>query len=820
MARVGKSRSNAKHVDDYRHDDANRLNNPEAGLARYETEQPPNRGFVYDLHLDPQLTWAGKAERTSFDVDAVSLHVHERLSTEAIVKTLRKEEPQLALFGDPQLDRDRAVEFYQHQVDWTNRLVLGDSLVVMTSLLERERMRGQVQLVYFDPPYGINYNSNFQARISNRAPRENDAALTREPEQIQAYRDTWKNGVHSYLTYLRDRLLTAHELLADEGSIFVQIGPDRMHLVRAVLDEIFGAANCLTTITVQKTSQVTSRLLPEVADFLLWYAKDKGKVRYFQLFEDRSEEVAGQGAYRHVEIDGIRRPMTPEERTDPSKLRPGARVFRYDNATSQGHSPTKTVDFEFEGRVFHPGRNRHWLLRPEGMRGLAEARRLAIVGDTLSYIRYADEGGLVRRTNIWTDTGQAGFAARKKQYVVETNTKIIERCLLMATQPGDLVLDPTCGSGTTAYVAERQGRRWITCDTSRVALSLARERLLTATFPYYRLVDEQRGVDAGMQYETRSWVKASSIGYGDEEFDEIVLYDTPKVDTSKIRVSGPFTVEALSRYAINPLQENVPVDPGELEATADHVNDLLDALRVRGVPVKDGSPVRLNNLTRLAGTSPLHAEGITEDGRRFAVSVGPRYGPITRRQVDEALDDAYGYDLVIFVGFSATAEVQNFLSKGKAGRYNVVLLEANADLLVADLLKNTIASQTFRLFAAPDVIAHPHPDGGVYVELRAVDIYDASKGEATAKSRNEIAAWFLDHDYDGDVFHVNQAFFPKSDGWDALARVLKGTLDEEALARVASFESNPFDPGEHRRAAVRVIDDNGQTSEAVVSLDA
>jgi adenine-specific DNA-methyltransferase len=805
MARADKSRSTTKHVDDYRHDEASRLNNPEAGLARYETEQSPNRGFVYDLHLDPQLTWAGKAERTSFDVDAVSLHVHERLSTEAIVKTLRKEEPQLALFGDPQLDRDRAVEFYQHQVDWTNRLVLGDSLVVMTSLLERERMRGQVQLVYFDPPYGINYNSNFQARISNRAPRENDAALTREPEQIQAYRDTWRNGVHSYLTYLRDRLLTAHELLADEGSIFMQIGPDRMHQVRSLLDEVFGAENVVAVITAQKTSQVTSKLLPEVTDFLLWYAKSKKQMKYFQVYEDRAEGFVEDGDYRFVEeANGRRRSMTAAERSDPSSLPPDSRIFRYDNATSQGYSPTKTVEFEFEGRRFHPGQNRHWLLRVEGMEGLAGANRLAVVGNSLLYVRYLDEGGLVRRTNIWTDTSRAGSRGQAKRYVVETNTKIVERCLLMATQPGDLVLDPTCGSGTTAYVAERQGRRWITCDTSRVALSLARERLLTATFPYYRLVDEQRGVDAGMQYETRSWVKASSIGYGDEEFDEIVLYDKPKVDTSKVRVSGPFTVEALSRYAINPLQENVPVDPGELEATADHVNDLLDALRVRGVPVKDGSPVRLNNLTRLAGTSPLHAEGITEDGRRFAVSVGPRYGPITRRQVDEALDDAYGYDLVIFVGFSATAEVQNFLSKGKAGRYNVVLLEANADLLVADLLKNTIASQTFRLFAAPDVIAHPHPDGGVYVELRAVDIYDASKGEATAKSRNEIAAWFLDHDYDGDVFHVNQAFFPKSDGWDALARVLKGTLDEEALARVASFESNPFDPGEHRRAAVRL----------------
>jgi adenine-specific DNA-methyltransferase len=296
------------------------------------------------------------------------------------------------------------------------------------------------------------------------------------------------------------------------------------------------------------------------------------------------------------------------------------------------------------------------------------------------------------------------------------------------------------------------------------------------------------------------------------------LYDQPEIDNSKVRVSGPFTVEALSRYAINPLQDDVPPDPGELTATADHDDALLDALKVRGIPVKGGPDVRIATLSRLAGTDPLHAEGTTEDGMRFAVSVGPRYGPISRGQVDDALDNAYGYELVVFAGFTATPEVQSFLGKGKAGRYKVVLLEANADLLVADLLKNTKASQTFRLFAAPDVTAHNHPDGGVYMELRGVDVYDAGKGEATARTLNDIAAWFLDHDYDGEVFHVNQAFFPKTKAWEALARALKGTLDEEALARLAEFQSNPFTPGEHRRSAVRVIDDSGQTSEAVVSL--
>jgi adenine-specific DNA-methyltransferase len=763
MSRPARSRGSGKReVDDYRHDEAQRLNNPEAGLARYETQKPPTKRYEYDPRLDPQLVWAGKVERTSFDVDAVSIHVHERLSTEAIVKTLRKEQPQLALFGDPQLDRDREVEFYQHEVDWTNRLILGDSLVVMASLVERERMAGQVQCIYFDPPYGINYNSNFQARISNRSPRENDEALTREPEQVQAYRDTWTLGVHSYLTYLRDRFLAARELLADEGSLFVQIGEDNVHRVRLLLDEIFDAENFVATITVQKTAGLGSKALDVITDYLLWFAKSKDKMKYRQLYRTRDEATPDPelGKYDRMELpDGSRRPMTAEERDDPSVLPAGARRYRVATLTSQEYRKDTTVEFQFAGRTFHPGSNQHWKTTLDGLNRLVEKGRLEVTGNSLSYVRFASDLPARALNNVWMDTS-SGIVTGKR-YVVQTQPKIIARCVLMTTDPGDLVLDPTCGSGTTSYVAEHYGRRWISCDTSRVALTLARERILTSVFPYYRLTDEGRGVDAGLQYKSIPRITLTQLAY-DESPERIPLYDQPEIDNSKVRVSGPFTVEALSRYAINPLQDDVPPDPGELTATADHVDALLDALKVRGIPVKGGPDVRIAALSRLAGTDPLHAEGTTEDGMRFAVSVGPRYGPISRGQVDDALDNAYGYELVVFAGFTATPEVQSFLGKGKAGRYKVVLLEANADLLVADLLKNTKASQTFRLFAAPDVTAHNHPDGGVYVELRGVDVYDAGKGEATARTRNDIAAWFLDHDYDGEVFHVNQAFFPKT----------------------------------------------------------
>ncbi len=822
MARPRKSTKKAQ-VDAYEHDDATRLNIPEVGLGRYDDAAAPTRSYAYDPHVDPQLQWAGKAERTSFDVDAVSLHVHERLSTQAIVAAVKKEPPQLDLFNDPQLDRDREIAFYEHEVDWTNRLILGDSLVVMTSLLGRERMAGQVQCIYFDPPYGIGYNSNFQADITNRSPREtDDGALTREPEQIQAYRDTWTLGVHSYLTYLRDRLLVARELLADEGSIFVQIGPENAHRVRLLLEEVFGSKNACTMIIATTTSGFGggSNLLSDIHTHVLWYAKDRGRVKFRQLYRERDErDVADPGldAYNRVELsDGSRRSMTPDERSQPRSLAPHTRRYRLDNMTSIGFRQNTTVDFEFDGRTFHPGANRCWSTTVEGMARLAELRRLEVAGNTLSFVRFAGDLPAREVNNIWTDMGRAGFG-EKKRYVVETVPKLVTRCMLMCTDPGDLVLDPTCGSGTTAYVAEQYGRRWITMDTSRVALSLARERILTASFPYYRLVDDTRGVDAGLRYKTIQRVTLRSLAH-DEPPEEIALYDQPEVDGSKVRVSGPFTVEALSRYAMNPLHDDVPPDPGELNATADHVDQLLDALKTRGIPVKGGEPVGIDTLTVLTTTSPLHAEGTLADGRMFAVSIGPRYGPITMGQVDDALGDAYGYELVVFAGFAAAPDVQSFLAPGTRGRYDVVLLEANADLLLGDLLRNTRASQTFRLFAAPDAVAEPHPEGGVYVDLRGVDVYDAAKGEAAARSRADIAAWFLDHDYDGEVFHVCQAFFPKTSGWANLEKALKGTLDEEALAQLATFQSNPFTPGEHARAAVRVVDDSGQTSETVIPL--
>jgi adenine-specific DNA-methyltransferase len=820
-----KTARKSKEVADYRHEEATRPNNPPAGLAWQDTAPPPKRKWAYDPHLDPTLHWTGKQERTEFEVEAPSIHVHERLSTEAILSAVRKEPSQPSLFEDPELDHAKAIEFYEHEMGWTNRMVLGDSLTVTTSLLERERLGGRVQMIYIDPPYGINFNSNFQARISKRTQKEGaDDSLTREPEQVQAYRDTWELGIHTYLGYLRDRLLVSRELLSDSGSLFVQIGPDNMHLVRVLLDEVFGPKNCCAVVTVGKTSQVTSKLIPEVSDYLLWYAKDKEQVFYAQLFEERDPARLDEGYNRVEEPGGARRVLTAEDRANPASVRAaGGRICTLGDATSQGFSKTKTVDFEFNGETYHPGPNRHWLLRREGMEELARAGRLDVIGNTLRYVRYEDDFRGVRRTNIWTDTGQAGFAQRKKAYVVETNPKIVERCIAMTTRPGDLVIDPTCGSGTTAWACEKLGRRWITTDTSRVALALARERLLTAKFDYFQLSEPERGVASGFEYRELSRVTASSIGYGEPEAP-VKLYDQPLVDANKIRVSGPFTFEALSRYAFNP-DEADPSSNGATDASAealDHVQVLLEALRAQGIPRQGGKPIPIESLDPIANAGFLQAEGTYCDDkgneRSFAVSLGPRFGSITATQINEAMHDAAGYHLVVFAGFAATAEAQAWIAKGKLGRSEVALLEANADLLVGDLLKNTSASQTFRLFASPDAEVRDADDDEVVIEVMGTDAFDASTGQVLSTNREGIAAWFLDQNYDGIVFHANQAFFPRASAWDQLQKALKGTLDTELMERLNSFESLPFKAGEHKRAAIRLVDDSGTTSEAVLEL--
>lgn len=811
--RKGKQTDKVIPVEDYEHVDSTRVNNPPAGLAHLDREETPVRTLTYDPHLDPQLVWAGKVERSEVEVPAPSVHVHEELSAQKIVGSVRRQRLQQPLFDVDKLDPDEAVEFYKHDLEWSNRMILGDSLMVMTSLLDRERLGGQVQCVFMDPPYGVKYNSNFQPTIrSHSVSDRRDEDLTREPEMIQAYRDTWELGVHSYLSYLRDRLAIARELLTDSGSLFVQISDDNVHLVRVVLDEVFGGENFVAQIAFTKTTGLkTSRSLPSRIDYLLWYAKDKDQHVTYPVFDPQEPLESG---YDRIELaDGTRRAVSSEEMRGEVPLPVGSKLYMTGDVTAMG--PGSYYEVELEGRTFKPSSG-YWRMQKDALLGLYERGRVIVQKNSLRYVRYFDDFPYRDITNLWT-----GFSgARDKRYVVQTAEGVIERCLLLTTQPGDLVVDPTCGSGTTAVSAERFGRRWITIDTSRVALAIARERLLTSVYPYYTLLNEQRGIDGGLVYETAERIRPSSVaGGGDPEV--VTFYDRPTEDRKKRRVSGPFTVEALSRYAVNPLDPDISAPVADDHA-ASHIETLLEALRVQGVPRPGGPPLKIDSLAELAISGPLQAEGIIElKGKpaRFAVSLGPQFGTITMSQVSDALRAAIGFDLVVFAGFAVSADAQDKLGAGKIGGTDVALLLANPDLLVGDLLKNTATSQTFRLYSAPDAQITRAEDG-YRIEVLGMDSFDAATGETTSFGKSGIQAWFLDDDFDGTVFQVAQAFFPISDAWEKLQRALRTTVDAALLSELHGWTSLPFDAGNHGRVAVRVIGNDGNAAELVMDLPA
>jgi len=811
-------------VDDYEHSQAKRVNNPPVGLAHLDRDETPIRTLAYDPHLDPQLVWAGKAEREAVEVPAPSIHVHEELSAQKIIGSVRRQRTQQSLFDVEALDPDKAVEFYEHDLNWSNRMILGDSLMVMSSLLDRERMAGTVQCIYMDPPYGIKYQSNFQARIGDRAVRDgDDKSLTREPEMIQAYRDTWELETHSYLSYLRDRFVVARDLLAESGSIFVQIGEENVHRVRALLDEVFGSGNFVTQITYVTTYGAGSpselKTLPSMANHVVWFAKDVGAFKFRALYTDRSEARSGDAAYSWVELaDGTRRRQTKEERAT-GELPEGARAFRHAPLTSQASRTNSGVyEVNFAGKTYRP-KSGTWKTSPDGMERLIAKNRVATSGNSLAYVRFLDDFAALALGNVWAETGATTM---DKQYVVQTNPKIVQRCLLMASDPGDLVLDPTCGSGTTALVAEQFGRRWITIDTSRVALAIARERLLTSKFDFYRLSDSVRGVDAGFEYKSLDRVTLRSVARG-EPPEQVTLYDQPLVDAKKLRVSGPFTVEALSRYAVNPLDDD-PSAPDRVEdqvETSDHVEALLSALKTQGIPRTGAKPAKIESLTQMAGSGALQAEGVADLGgksRRFAVALGPQFGALTMAQVGDALRESIGFDLVVFAGFAFTAEAQKKLASGKVGGTQVALLLANPDLLVGDLLKNTTGSQTFRLYSSPDVKVAKGKDG-YRVTVEGVDTFDAATGDVTALGKSGIQAWFLDDAFDGTVFRVSQAFFPVTDAWKKLQKTLRGTVDADLIEELHGWTSLPFEKSDEGKIAVRVIAQDGNASEVVIDLD-
>ena len=853
MAKAPKSK---KDIQSYAHKDKDRANNPPVGLVTPETDQDAGKKtYAHDPHIDPELSWAGKAERTSFEVPTVSLHVHERIDPRTIVEAVRKRngEPsgQASLFEDAEENPPirQAIDFYRHRHNWTNRLIAGDSLLVMNSLLEKEGMGGQVQMVYMDPPYGIRYGSNFQPFVGKRDVTDREDDLTREPEMIRAFRDTWELGIHSYLTYLRDRLLLVRELLTDSGSCFVQIGKDNVHSVALIMDEVFGKHNRLSTISYAATSGSSAKTLPETANYLLWYARDRSRAKYRQLYESltRPEIIELFASYVMVQMpDGTCRDLTDKERLDPNKHLPkGARICKRVALDSQGVSTTGRSDpYEWNGAVFRCAQNRHWSVSREGMDRLAKLGRLDARA-SLMWKRYEDEVPGRRINNIW----HVQMSPNNKRYVVQTDIKTVRRCILMTTDPGDLVFDPTCGSGTTAHVAEQWGRRWATCDTSRVAVAVARQRLMTSNFDYYALAHPEEGVGSGLRYRTVDTVSARTLAY-DEPAKRVSLYDQPKIDRGKARVTGPFTVEAVPAPVVKPLDRGEEAAPWEADesiarsgATIRH-SDWRDELVKTGIRGKAGQRISFARLEPLSGARWLHAEGDTrpdESGpvsvregtatevQRVVVSFGPDHAPLEQRQVALAVEEAQTLvprpKIIVFAAFQFDPEAAKDIDETSWPEVEFLKAHMNADLLTDDLRRKRTGNESFWLIGQPDVEVEVVADGehvGKYqVSVKGFDYYNTKTGKLESGDEDKVAVWMLDPDYDGRSLFPRQVFFPASNArhdWTRLAKSLKAEIDSHLIQTYRGTVSLPFDGGKYGRAAVKIVDDRGIESFKIVEL--
>jgi adenine-specific DNA-methyltransferase len=507
-----KKPASEKQIESFVHDDASRRNIPPAEFQTMVLNQEKTPLQVaYERRnpdLDPQLIWRGKdlLDESPLVVNAPPLYIQEKIHPKVLIDHLRRRSKegsssqsgfveQIGLFDTIKGDAGEGAktEFYQHDQNWTNRMILGDSLQVMASLAEREGLRGKVQCIYFDPPYGIKFNSNFQWSTTSRDVKDGKPDhITREPEQVKAFRDTWRDGIHSYLSYLRDRLTAARDLLSDSGSIFVQIGDENVHRVRAVMDEVFGDENCVATITFKKTGGQSSAHIAAISDYILFFAKEIRKCKSRSLFAIKTPGDEGATNYSWIEeFNRTRRPLTSSEKLGGLSIPDNAKIMQPYPMFSDGPS-ARDVPFEWRGRSYSPSSNAHWKTHADGLKKIARSDRFVAQGKTLRFVNYLEDYSVTPLINLWTDTQISGYGS-DRIYVVQTLAKVIERCILMTTDPGDLVLDPTCGSGTTATVAEQWGRRWITVDTSRVALALARARIMGSRYPYYLLADSTEG---------------------------------------------------------------------------------------------------------------------------------------------------------------------------------------------------------------------------------------------------------------------------------------------------------------------------------------
>jgi adenine-specific DNA-methyltransferase len=863
---MAKKTTTEMKVESIRHQDK-RANIPTEELRDFVAEDedtPQTMLYPRDPSLDPQLVWKGKDEqdRQGLAVPVVPIYIQEKIHPQAIINALpRIEQPgddQAHLFADfngGPVDFDQKIDFYHHEQNWTNRLILGDSLLVMSSLAEKEGLKGKVQTIYVDPPYGIKFGSNWQVSTRKRDVRDGRAEdTTRQPEQVRAFRDTWKLGIHSYLAYLRDRLVVARDLLTETGSIFVQIGDENVHLVRCVMDEVFGSENFCSQITLNKAAGQSSEALASVNDYLLWYARNANVVKSRKLFTEKPAIENPHFRYICVEtLVGDVIDLTYAQKIGAAPL-PEGEVLRLVILHSQTGSEQSRFPYRYSGRSFTPPGARGWSTNLEGLRKVEAAQRMFAFGKNLNYKRYHKDFPYREINNLWNDIRSGGFQD-EKVYVVQTQAGVLERCILMTTDPGDLVLDPTCGSGTTAYVAEQWGRRWITCDTSRVALALARTRLMAAKYPYYLLADSPEGIKKEAEltgkmppdYKTEGDIKKGFVykrvphvtlksiannpdireGMTREQIDAAIaryadaetLYDQPYEDNKRVRVCGPFSVESLSPHRVlSTADENLDGTVTEQEARKeqDFATMILENLKKAGVQnTHKAERLTFDRLDPYAGTW-LHAVGdyTDTDGKtkRVAVSLGPEHGTVGPQQVKEAAKEAVqglGFDILVVCGFAFDPHVAE--EAKRYGRLTVLPAKMATDLTMGDeLLKKTGAGNLFMVFGEPDVEITTQLDGQIVVEIKGVDVYDPTTGQIRSASTDDIACWFIDTDYNGESFFVRHAYFTGADEpYDKLKRALRADIDEGAWSSLYRTVSRPFDRPDSGRIAVKVINHYG-----------
>jgi adenine-specific DNA-methyltransferase len=903
-----------KTIETITHEDSSRKNIP---TAEYESvmgddqKAPKQLRYPRNTDLDPQLVWRGKDEQDWSDlvVHAPPLYIQEKVHPKALIDDLlrsskEREHEAGEIMGDLFADFNGVphgvdkTEFYQHDQNWTNRMILGDSLQVMASLAEREGLRGKVQCIYFDPPYGIKFNSNFQWSTTSRDVKDGKADhITREPEQVKAFRDTWRDGIHSYLTYLRDRLTVARDLLTDSGSIFVQIGDENVHRVRAVLEEVFGDENFVTIITVKKTAGLGKGLMAEVTDFVLWFAKNKDSAKRRLLFTEKEPE--NDAAYSLVkETVGHFRRVSEGESIASNDY------ARFQILLAAGRTPSCVYPTVFHGQTFEPTAGRSWSTNPEGMRRLVSADRVAQAGRTINYVRFVGDNPVNPVSNLWADT--ASGSGMDKIYVVQTSAKVIERCIQMATDPGDLVLDPTCGSGTTATVAEQWGRRWITMDTSRVALALARARIMGARYPFYLLADSREGqikeaevtrtapssqpvqgnIRHGFVYERVPHITLKSIANNAEidviweqwqtkleplreklnaelkkswqewetpresdskwsdsakklhadwwqariarqqEIDASIaakaefeyLYDKPYENKKAVRVAGPFTVESMSPHRTLAVDENDELidamreQRGDYSAVQSFDQIILENLKTAGVQQSNKEDrISFSSLSAWPGER-ICGEGVYEDkggNKRAAIFIGPEFGTVQRADLVEAGREAAdaGFDVLIACAFNYEAHTTEF---EKLGKLPVLKARMNADLHMADDLKNTGKGNLFVIFGEPDIDVIDVGDDQIQVKVNGVDVFKPQTGEVVSDGADGIACWFIDTDYNEESFFVRHAYFlGANDPYKSLKTTLKAEIDQEAWESLNSDLSRPFPKPKSGRIAVKVINHLG-----------